>query len=60
VFAAGEAFLPGTSQGTVLRWDGLGWTVEPVPVTKALYGVWAAPTGEVFAVGLNGTVVRGP
>jgi hypothetical protein len=61
LFAAGESFSTNPSQGTVLRWDGLGWTVEPIPAaTQALFGVWAAPTGEVFAVGVGGAVIRGP
>jgi hypothetical protein len=57
VFAAGNT----PTVGKVLRWDGLGWNVEPIPSgTLSLYGVWAAPTGEVFAVGTQDTIIRGP
>ncbi len=54
VFAAGAAYLPGMQLGTVLFWDGVGWTVEAIPAaTPTLYGVWASPLpeGRVFAVG---------
>jgi len=63
VFAAGAAYLPGTQVGTVLFWDGLGWTVQAIPSgTKSLQGVWASPLpeGRVFAVGLSGAIVTGP
>jgi hypothetical protein len=49
--------------GTVLFWDGLGWTVQTMPAgTKTLQAVWASalPEGRVFAVGINGTIVTGP
>jgi hypothetical protein len=63
VFAAGTTFLAGMTYGTVLFWDGLGWTVESIPATTPrLQGIWAAPLpgGQVFAVGINGTIVTGP
>jgi hypothetical protein len=63
VFAAGQANLPGTSAGTVLYWDGVGWTVQTIPaVTTRLLGIWASPlpAGRVFAVGPMGTILTGP
>jgi len=63
VFASGAAFFPGMQLGTVLFWDGVGWTVESIPsATPRLQGIWAAPQpgGQVFAVGINGTIVTGP
>ncbi len=63
VFAAGWAAGSGTQLGTVLFWDGLGWTVEAIPAaTPRLQGVWASPLpeGRVFAVGVTGTIVTGP
>jgi hypothetical protein len=64
VFAAGWAAAGGGTQvGTVLFWDGLGWTVEAIPMgTPRLQGIWAAPLpgGQVFAVGINGAIVTGP
>jgi hypothetical protein len=59
VFAAGAA----GSTGTVLFWDGLGWTVQTLPaMTPVLNAVWASPLpeGRVFAVGSKGAVVTGP
>ena len=63
MFAAGAAFFPGMTFGTVLFWDGLGWTVEAIPaMTPRLQGIWAAPQpgGQVFAVGISGTIITGP
>ena len=62
VFAAGQVYST-ASPGTVLFWDGVGWTVQAIPsTTPHLYGVWAAPLpgGQVFAVGTNGAIVTGP
>lgn len=57
VFAA----LATSSQGRVLFFDSLGWTQEPIPAgTNSLYDVYAAPSGEVYAVGDGGTVLVGP
>jgi hypothetical protein len=40
-------------------WDGSGWTGETLPAnTPYLYGVWAASTGEVYAVGSSGTILK--
>jgi hypothetical protein len=37
------------------------WTEESIPPTPDLQAVWVAPTGEVFVVGLGGTILqRGP
>jgi hypothetical protein len=63
VFAAGQVNSSTGSLGTVLFWDGVGWTVQSIPSgTPYLYGVWAAPLpgGQVFAVGSNGTILTGP
>lgn len=56
VFAAGVV----TGGGGMLRFfDGQGWVGEVLPPnTPALYGVWAATTGEVFAVGAKGTILK--
>jgi len=44
--------------GTVLRGDGLAWSIEATPTHAALYGVWGAGAGDVFAVGIDGTILR--
>jgi hypothetical protein len=49
------------STGEVRAWNGLGWSNETLPAnTPYLYAVYAAPTGEVFAFGENGTILIGP
>ncbi len=66
--AANRVFLVGSTtsatdpaHSVVMFYDGLGWTVEPTPVvTPSLNAVWAAASGEVFAVGNSGTILRGP
>jgi hypothetical protein len=53
--------VTGNSSGEVRSFDGTGWTNEPIPTgTLGLTSVWAAPTGEVFAVGHGGTILKGP
>ncbi len=43
----------------VLKSDGVSaFTRVVVPSTEDLFHVWVAPTGEVFAVGGNGTALR--
>jgi len=54
VFAVG-----GGANGAISFWDGSGWSGESIPAgTQYLYGVWAATTGEVYAVGAKGTILR--
>ena len=61
VFASAQ-YTPyqGTSTGYVLVWDGVGWTQETIPTSPGLNAIYAAPTGEVFAVGDLGTILEGP
>ncbi|MCY1012701.1 hypothetical protein OV079_45650 [Nannocystis pusilla] len=57
LFGAGE-----TQQGVaaIVAFDGIGWGPVATPAdAKALFAAWAAPTGEVFAVGKAGTVLIG-
>ena len=65
--AANRIFLVGTISssagwaGHVLYYDGLGFTDLPMPANVGrLRGVHALPTGEVFAVGDDGLVIKGP
>ena len=63
LFAAGQNFTTTANLGTVLFWNGVGWTVQSLPAaTATLYGIYASPLpqGRVFAVGSNGTIVTGP
>lgn len=58
IFAVGEDF---DGNGVILHFDGLGWTRASIPEgVPALFSVWVMPTGDVFAVGLNGTIIQGP
>jgi hypothetical protein len=49
-------------KGAIIYYDGLGFTSQPLPdtVQEWLYAVWAAPNGQVFAVGSGGRIVTGP
>lgn len=63
LFLAGSRFHAEDSKdyGEIIRFDGGGITSEPLPgKLPRLNAVWAAPTGEVFAVGESGTIVKGP
>jgi hypothetical protein len=63
IFASAYYYSGATQSdfGAALFYDGLGWTQEALPSgTLSLNGIWAAPTGEVFAVGNHGTIVKGP
>ena len=63
LFAAGQNFTTTANLGTVLFWNGVGWTVQSLPAaTATLYAIWASPLpqGRVFAVGTGGTIVTGP
>jgi hypothetical protein len=45
--------------GFILHFDGTNWTQVAGGVgLPTLWGVWAAPTGEAFAVGNNGVALR--
>jgi len=35
--------------GTVLRWNGSGWSPSISGTDRTILDLWAAPTGEVFA-----------
>lgn len=60
VFVATGGEEDGTA-GEVRSYNGLGWTNETLPQnTLGLTGVYAAPSGQVFAVGLGGTILIGP
>jgi hypothetical protein len=59
-----RVFLTGGSQtqnqGAMVFYDGLGTVPVPLPANiDFLYHAWASPTGEVVAVGRNGTIVLG-
>lgn len=42
------------------HWDGVRWTVAVLGTGRSLRGVAGSPGGPVFAVGDEGTVLRGP
>ena len=60
---ANRVFLVGQTGGTghVLYFDGQGWTSAVLPSgVGRLRGVWSLASGEVFAVGHDGTILQGP
>jgi hypothetical protein len=61
VFTTSNGTINGQAAGAVLYYDGVGWTRQVIPAgTPPLRAIWAAPTGEVFAVGDYGTIIKGP
>ncbi|NOZ88222.1 MAG: hypothetical protein GXP49_18575 [Deltaproteobacteria bacterium] len=53
-------FVAVGNNGTILQYNGTTWTKFTITgFVKHLNGVWGRSGGEVFAVGLDGTVVRG-
>ena len=48
--SADDVWLAGIS-GTLLRWDGSGWTDHSVDTEAAFWGLYAHESGEVIAVG---------
>ncbi|HUJ61847.1 MAG TPA: hypothetical protein VLX92_25255 [Kofleriaceae bacterium] len=49
-----------SSAGKIVLYDGTGITDAVLPAgTPTLAGIWAAPDGEVFAVGAAGTILHG-
>jgi len=44
--------------GTILRWDGAGWTVTSSPTTRNLYSVFALSPTDAWAVGAFDTIIR--
>ena len=51
VFAVGE-------DGTILHYDGSGWSAMSSGTTNELYGVWGSSGSDVFAVGDGGTILH--
>ncbi|WAS92527.1 hypothetical protein [Nannocystis punicea] len=57
VFGVGESLV---GVASIVAFDGIGWGPVATPAdAKALFAAWAAPSGEVFAVGKAGTVLIG-
>lgn len=58
VFAVGASILwdvTGAGRGTILHYDGVGWSYMPVPADAVeLSGVWGSSPEDVFAVGAGG------
>jgi len=49
VWAAGDG-------GTVVRWNGLGWSAVTRPTTDDLYGIWVAGPNEVYVAVWSGQI----
>ena len=61
IFLVGYTSGNSMTTGHVLYYDGVGWTNSPLPAgVPRLQSVWALATGEVFAVGDAGTILKGP
>jgi hypothetical protein len=51
VFTVGDS-------GTILRYDGTGWSAVPSPTTDNLNGIWRYSASHGFAVGDSGTILH--
>ena len=62
--SASRVFFSGFDEsavGAILYYDGVGFTRATLPTGIGdLNAIWAAPTGEVFAVGDGGAILEGP
>src|SRR5215472_1275649 len=54
---ASDAWVVGLS-GTILHWDGLGWTSVSSGTMESLYAVWGSEVSDVWAVGDAGTILH--
>ena len=52
-FGADNLFVVG-NEGTILRYDGAGWTRSSTVTDQDLWGVWGSSETDVWAVGGNG------
>jgi hypothetical protein len=46
------------SDGSIFKWDGLGWTLQTSPVTNDLLSVNAVSNTDAWAVGKGSTIIR--
>jgi len=60
--AANDVYVVGATGGLVFHSTGNDqWTTQSLPSTKDMFGVWVdATSGDAFAVGRGGTLVRKP
>jgi hypothetical protein len=45
--------------GTILHYDGASWSVTTSGTSVSLFAVWGTSSGEVYAVGDYGMILRG-
>ncbi|MBN2493668.1 MAG: hypothetical protein JXR96_03665 [Deltaproteobacteria bacterium] len=55
--AADDVWFAGWN-GTILHYDGSGWTRTPSPVTITIYGIWSASASNLWAVGGDGNILH--
>ncbi|MBX7116613.1 MAG: hypothetical protein K1X64_19970 [Myxococcaceae bacterium] len=63
IFLVGTSYPGGTTasaKGHVIFYDGVGFTDLPIPNVGRLRSVTSFASGEVFAVGHGGTIIKGP
>jgi hypothetical protein len=59
VIAAAGTFASGATiyDGTILRWSGSEWTLDPTPNVPTLTGLWGLSSEDLWAVG-DGTAIH--
>ena len=58
VWAVGWAAGPVGEGGTILHWDGSGWSAFTNGTGPYLTGVWGSASNDVWTVGAGGTILH--
>jgi hypothetical protein len=53
--AANDIYVAGDA-GSIVHYDGTGWTLQPSGETMFMTGVWGSASTDVWAIGANGIV----
>ncbi len=56
--SSGDIYAVG-SNGTILRYDGTGWSAITSGTDVGLGAVWGTASGDFYAVGRYGIILRG-
>jgi hypothetical protein len=51
-------FNVASGNGSIEHWDGSAWSAAANPTSNALHAVWGSGPADVWAVGIDGTIVH--
>ena len=57
VWAVGSS-IHGGADGTIIHWDGAGWSVQVSGLVSGLFGICAVGSNHVWAVGAQGAILH--